>query len=280
MLGRFLSPDPIVPEPGNPQALNRYAYVYNNPFIYIDPSGLVTIRNSAGEVWDGEWVDGRFQGHRKLFGSGDLTRLGSSRWLACRNGDCTPYKQHYYEGYWVLRKRPLLEVLAQAVVAAVTGGAELAANGEEPGSSFCFGNQPIPLLNGTLGMIPQPGFAWPGGSPGNRVKPKRPTMVYRSIGPDGRVNYVGMTYVDQFKVRSRAHKRQKGIDIEPIPGLNNLTRQEAHAAEEALIVRYRMRKEGGTLLNQRHSISPRRGDYEPLLQLGRAILRSVGYADP
>jgi len=26
-LGRFLSPDPIVPGAGNPQALNRYAYV-------------------------------------------------------------------------------------------------------------------------------------------------------------------------------------------------------------------------------------------------------------
>jgi hypothetical protein len=28
-----------VPEPGNPQALNRYAYVYNNPLRYTDPSG-------------------------------------------------------------------------------------------------------------------------------------------------------------------------------------------------------------------------------------------------
>jgi uncharacterized protein CbrC (UPF0167 family) len=28
-----------VPEPGNPQALNRYAYVYNNPLRYTDPMG-------------------------------------------------------------------------------------------------------------------------------------------------------------------------------------------------------------------------------------------------
>jgi len=28
-----------VPEPGNPQALNRYAYVYNNPVRYNDPTG-------------------------------------------------------------------------------------------------------------------------------------------------------------------------------------------------------------------------------------------------
>jgi RHS repeat-associated protein len=38
-LGRFLSADTIVPDPANPQALNRYAYVYNNPISNIDPSG-------------------------------------------------------------------------------------------------------------------------------------------------------------------------------------------------------------------------------------------------
>jgi RHS repeat-associated protein len=38
-LGRFLSADTIVPEPGNPQSLNRYSYTYNNPVKYTDPSG-------------------------------------------------------------------------------------------------------------------------------------------------------------------------------------------------------------------------------------------------
>ncbi|MEX2208796.1 MAG: RHS repeat-associated core domain-containing protein [Myxococcota bacterium] len=31
VLGRFLQPDSIVPSPTNPQSLNRYAYVLNNP---------------------------------------------------------------------------------------------------------------------------------------------------------------------------------------------------------------------------------------------------------
>ena len=38
-LGRFISPDTIVPGVGNPQAWNRYAYVVNNPLRYTDPSG-------------------------------------------------------------------------------------------------------------------------------------------------------------------------------------------------------------------------------------------------
>jgi len=39
LIGRFLQADSIVPEPGNPQALNRYAYVLGNPLKYTDPSG-------------------------------------------------------------------------------------------------------------------------------------------------------------------------------------------------------------------------------------------------
>jgi RHS repeat-associated protein len=38
-LGRFISADTIVPEPGNPQDLNRYSYVLGNPLKYRDPSG-------------------------------------------------------------------------------------------------------------------------------------------------------------------------------------------------------------------------------------------------
>jgi RHS repeat-associated protein len=53
-LGRFLQPDPIVPEPGNPQALNRYAYVYSNPLRYTDPSGrwVETVWDVANLLWD------------------------------------------------------------------------------------------------------------------------------------------------------------------------------------------------------------------------------------
>ena len=38
-LGRFISPDMLMPGAGNPQAWNHYAYVLNNPLRYTDPSG-------------------------------------------------------------------------------------------------------------------------------------------------------------------------------------------------------------------------------------------------
>ncbi len=38
-IGRFVSPDVLVPDPYNPQSLNRYAYVRNNPLNFVDPSG-------------------------------------------------------------------------------------------------------------------------------------------------------------------------------------------------------------------------------------------------
>ncbi|MCP4964916.1 MAG: RHS repeat-associated core domain-containing protein [bacterium] len=39
LVGRFISADTIVPDPSNPQALNRYSYVTNNPVRYTDPTG-------------------------------------------------------------------------------------------------------------------------------------------------------------------------------------------------------------------------------------------------
>ncbi len=40
VIGRFIQADTIVPQPGNPQALNRYAYVLNNPLRFTDPTGM------------------------------------------------------------------------------------------------------------------------------------------------------------------------------------------------------------------------------------------------
>ena len=38
-ISRWIQPDTIIPDPGNPQSLNRYTYVYNNPLNSTDPTG-------------------------------------------------------------------------------------------------------------------------------------------------------------------------------------------------------------------------------------------------
>ena len=52
--GRFVSPDTIVPSPGNPQALNRYTYALSNPLRYRDPTGhwIETAWDLANVAWD------------------------------------------------------------------------------------------------------------------------------------------------------------------------------------------------------------------------------------
>ncbi len=43
IIGRFISPDTIVQNRYNPQALNPYSYVLNNPLKYTDPTGNFAI---------------------------------------------------------------------------------------------------------------------------------------------------------------------------------------------------------------------------------------------
>jgi hypothetical protein len=38
-LGRWLSADTLVPDPANPQSLNRYSWVLANPLRFVDPTG-------------------------------------------------------------------------------------------------------------------------------------------------------------------------------------------------------------------------------------------------
>ncbi len=54
--GRFQSPDTIVPAPGDPQSLNRYAYALNNPLRYTDPTGMFSedeiMKYYGVKTWD------------------------------------------------------------------------------------------------------------------------------------------------------------------------------------------------------------------------------------
>jgi uncharacterized protein RhaS with RHS repeats len=41
VLGRFISPDTIVPDPTGSSGFNRYRYARSNPLKYADPSGNI-----------------------------------------------------------------------------------------------------------------------------------------------------------------------------------------------------------------------------------------------
>ena len=55
VVGRFLSPDPYVQDPGFTQSLNRYSYCLNNPLKFTDPSGEFW---NWPMVWFGNWFLG------------------------------------------------------------------------------------------------------------------------------------------------------------------------------------------------------------------------------
>jgi hypothetical protein len=60
LIGRFISPDTIVPNLSNPQSFNRYSYCLNNPLKYIDPSGNnnVTVETNTIDPWIRWWIAG------------------------------------------------------------------------------------------------------------------------------------------------------------------------------------------------------------------------------
>jgi RHS repeat-associated protein len=54
-LGRFLSADTLVPNPGYPGDFDRYSYARNSPLVYVDPSGHLSCSNPNAA--DGDCVN-------------------------------------------------------------------------------------------------------------------------------------------------------------------------------------------------------------------------------
>jgi hypothetical protein len=54
-LARWLSADTLVPDPANPQSLNRYTWVLGNPLKYRDPSGHMEIYDGSFAPYSDYW---------------------------------------------------------------------------------------------------------------------------------------------------------------------------------------------------------------------------------
>jgi len=95
-LSLFVQPDSIVPQPGNPQSLNRYSYGYNNPVKYSDPTGHSPIDDGVtqpqGLPPDGSWDNQWAEAYRAAHGGQDPTwgdwkdRLFSLEWAGSGAG--------------------------------------------------------------------------------------------------------------------------------------------------------------------------------------------------
>lgn len=103
---------------------------------------------------------------------------------------------------------------------------------------------------------------------------KGATSVYSAI-ENRVVKYVGIT--DNLPARAAAHFGEKGIIIDEIPGLANLSRTDARAVEQVLIEKYGLGKNGGTLLNKINSISQNNPIYENAIQRGTELLQQINY---
>ena len=115
-LGRFLSVDPIIVDPGNSQAFNPYSYVMNNPLANTDPSGYATValcqgtgsftgcngsgsfqsfpvvhlpdQSSSEKANDNGALPGNAGGDGESSGNTNPDEIGSQDGVACASQDC------------------------------------------------------------------------------------------------------------------------------------------------------------------------------------------------
>ena len=81
-IGRFLSADPVLPDAGDMQSYNRYAYVSNNPLKYVDPTGNIQ-EHIDEQIVRGQRIEGfRPGGSFGLGGFGFSSTVGGGSLVA------------------------------------------------------------------------------------------------------------------------------------------------------------------------------------------------------
>jgi RHS repeat-associated protein len=98
VLGRFLSPDSVLPDASNMQAFNRYAYVNNNPLSGTDPTGHVTAPSYAYYL----------ENRKSLYYNESRSGNGWNEFYknpTCHTGNC---KHAGYESYATFARRTLI----------------------------------------------------------------------------------------------------------------------------------------------------------------------------
>jgi len=100
-LNRFVQPDTVIPDIGNPQSLNRYAYTLDNPVNHTDPTGHCAQASYKNKIVSDD------QCEAQPGSDVPLTDKGKGKNEKCTRGDCDGlrmYKLYLYylshPGFW------------------------------------------------------------------------------------------------------------------------------------------------------------------------------------
>ncbi len=149
---RFLTPDRFVKNPYNPQTLNRYSYVENNPINYTDPSGHLSwnvkntwrgIEKSVSHPWRQSGAANWWNKNRYYVGTAALivATAGTGAWAAGAG----------YSGL----SGVMGAVLTGEITGAVAGGIAANAAGGDIGKGVFFGSAVGGVTSGaSYGLFP------------------------------------------------------------------------------------------------------------------------------
>ncbi len=287
-IGRFLSPDPYIQDPGNSQNFNRYSYCLNNPLKYTDKNGefihIVIIGALAGGLGAaaGGWAFAAAGGSLSVAGAGGFWAgaVGGVADVAV-SSPILSYGNHTAFGDPLMSSTEYLSAIA---LGGITGGVANGVLAKMNGRNF---------WNGNLKESPSWGY-YPSetvssqidnaGSPvtkagTSQVNPNNivertlqnsdfpqgcgTNSVYVGTDNEGLVRYVGITERQpelRFTEHLRSQTPRANLRYYPLNDFSDLSRIQARIIEQNLINTYRLGKHGGQLYNEINSISPRYWD--------------------
>ena len=148
--GRFISADTMVPDSSNPQALNRYSYVLDNPIIYIDPTGHFTWKHPFRHP---------FSGIGKIFNTRTLIEIAITAAAFYAAGEIIA-AGNVLDGCEVVQTiTPLEQAGIHAVAGAFAGGIDGAISGGNAGRGALIGGISGGFGDYARGFIPH-GFGY------------------------------------------------------------------------------------------------------------------------